>query len=95
MLGLLGESPSWPPGKVSLLCTGGWPLGESPSWPSGLEGVVRHTVVVVTAKCDAIGRVVVVVSRDFLYHWCSCCLVVSGGDSWWHTHVWSLGVCPS
>ena len=29
---------------------------------------MRHTVVVVTAKCDAVGRVVVVVNRDFLYH---------------------------
>ena len=77
------------------LHTGGWPLGESPSWPSGLEGVVRHTVVVVTAKCDAVGRVVVVVSRHLLYRMMLMLPCGSCGVPWWHTQVWSLGVYPS
>ena len=94
MLGLLGESPSWPPGKVSMLFTGEWPLGESPSWPQGLEGVLRHTVVVATATCGT-GQVVVVVSRHLLYRMMLMLPCRSCGVPWWHTHVWSLGVCPS
>ena len=44
--GCWGSRPAGLMGGGEVAVTSRWPLGVSPSWPSGLEGVVRHLVVV-------------------------------------------------